>query len=96
MLRVKDTELFKRIGDLKSQLNDIEVKVRQEANATAVQNGWDEKVEEQFVDFLFANDKRFDTNKLQAELDLLSSFVEEVEDEQENTFSSASDQEQQC
>lgn len=95
MLRVKESELFKRIEDLKSQLNDIEVKVRQEANATAVQNGWDEKVEEQFVDFLFANDKRFDTNKLQVELDLLSSFVEEVEDEQETTFSSASDTEQQ-
>lgn len=92
MLRVKETEFFKRIEDLKSQLNDIEVKVKQEAKATAVQNGWDEKVEEQFVDFLFTNDKRFDTNKLQVELDLLSSFVEEIEDEQETTFSTIEQQ----
>lgn len=87
MLRVKESELFKRIDELRSAFDEVETRVKYEASVIANQNGWDEKVEAQFVDFLFANDKRFDTNKLQAELDLLSSFVEEVEDEPEDSFS---------
>ena len=80
MVEVNGELLLKHIDSLKTDIANVQHNAEYEGHEVAAAKNWGEDLEKKFVEFLLANDQRFDINKKQAELDLLQQFVKEVPD----------------